>query len=253
VNCLRRLKRSRTLIVARQRTCRRPVSIRQIQRVMFHLQRSLPTRIADGEFRILQYIAWDARPDGRRQYVTPRKLAENAGFPIATINLALRRFAERGWMTVLREDGRVVDWQLTIERDDLLKSLLKSCGNPVENSSGGVMQDREIEDAGSPDRDPASQQIGVNEKTYRGLAVLSVFSPSSFRLKEEEKAALRAAPSPNLHSENADPEPPAPTDADAPPQPSTDELSIDDVRARLATLKARLEATPPPARRRRPR
>jgi hypothetical protein len=213
------------------------VSIRQIQRAMFHVLKAYPTRLTDGEFRILMYVAWDARPDGRRQFVTLRKLADNAQFPISTVRLTLRRFAERGWMQLTKADGQIVDWQLTIERDDLLKTLLISCGNPVEKLCDAVMQDPGDAYPGSGVADPASQQNRVKPQTSRGLAVLSVFYPSFIRLKEEEAALRAASPSPNLHSENADPKPPNPER-----QAVLDELRL---------TMARIEAQPAPPRRRR--
>lgn len=206
---------------------------------MFHVIKSYPARLSDGEFRVLMYLAWDARPDGKRQFVTVRKLADNAQFPIATVKLALRRFVQRGWLQVTRADGQIVDWQLTVERDDLLKTVLKTCGNPVENTCDGEMQDRGSAYPGSRDRDPASEQIEVKPQTQRGLAVLSVFYPSSFRLKEEEEAPLRGAPSSDLHSENADPRPPNPERQQA----------LDALRLTMA----RIAAAPTPTRRRRQR
>jgi hypothetical protein len=193
-----------------------------------------------GEFRVWNELASDATDSGRRKFATVRSISEFSFVTLEYVLLVMRRGTQRAWFKALKQAGNPpipTDWVINLP-------CAKACGKPVDELLVSPLSSRSVDRPptilGSSADDPGIGKIEANERQYRGLAILSVFSPSFLPSREREEAALRAAPStPNLHSENADPTPPNPER-----QAALDQLRM---------LKARISAHPPTTRRRRTR
>jgi len=220
------------------------LSLHHLRKVLFVLR---PRDRTNGEAILLTYLAWDCRHDGRRWKTTPERLASRTGFQLDTIKVAMRKFESRRWLTLERDGPRITDWQLTLPDTLTLDGDVcgKPCGKPVHplriSPPLSRTGDRENPDAGSPIADPASEETLASDTAGSGWTSL----PSLIRLliRPTEREELRSAEplSRKLHSENA---------GSGPRTPNAD---TDAALQLLRMAKARIDAEPAPAKRRRTR
>lgn len=217
------------------------MSVHQVRKVLFVLR---PADATNGEFKLLSYLAWDARHDGRRFRTTVRRLKERSGFTYDTVRNALVEFEHRGWLALRRGPrGRIVDWRLTLPAK---LELGEACGKPCGKAVGQLRlspRDSSVADRvhtieGSREHDPTVEKTavsaGANEASPRDPSLDPSLDPS----QEGEEAPRRGAPlTGNLHFENADSKRQAPPDIDH-------EAGREQLRLTLAKLRASTPADP---------
>jgi len=212
--------------------------------------------LTHGEYRVWSYLASDATNDGRRKFTSVPKLAEWARVDIETVLLVMRRAAVHGYFQVLERRGnppRPFDWQLRIPGCGKVGAKAVDAAADFPVSSLG--SDRPRADGYSPAADPVSARMTGSASNDEGSTSLPSFFRLSSVFKEEEKAPLRVASS--SESEGNSPEsdgriPVAPAPVTSSQLP-TRTPTLDEVRAGLAMLRARLDASAPAAKRSRTR
>jgi hypothetical protein len=183
-----------------------------------------PSATTDGEHRVLRVLADHVNGKTGLCWPSIHRLRQRTGFTARTIERALEKFQQQ---RVIVEVHRRPNGDRVFGFVALLKNPWKSCGKPVDGPSQRSLN----WDPTIANSDPVRHETGPNPEA------LNEFQPRSGSdqvLDQETREEGADAPVPNVHFESADSPPPTPNYLD-----------------KLRQLKAHLDATPRPARRRR--
>lgn len=184
-----------------------------------------PTATTDGEHRVLRVLADHVNGKTGLLWPSTYRLRQCTGFTKRTIERALEKFERMGVVVPVhrRPNGdQVYGFAGLFNRE-----LLKTGGKAVDGASQGSL----FVDPTIPNRDPVRHETAAKLGQVNGFEQRS---GSDQVLDQETKAEGAGAPVPKLHFESADSRPPTPNPLE-----------------QLRALKARLDATPRPAPRRR--